>query len=97
MFDLSFLEILVIIIIATIFLKPQDVAPTLKSLGGMLAKLRRFSREIMDFIEEEIPTNLESDAPKTRIVKGQDGNDHTAYDVVEIAAMRPEKNTSSHD
>lgn len=74
MFDLSFSEILLVILAAVIFLKPEDVPAIMRKIGIIFGKVKAYTNEIMQAFED----------PYDKKVKGDDGNYYEAYDVNKI-------------
>ena len=48
MFGIGFSEIVVILLVMIIFIRPEDLPKTLRSLGRLYGKLRLIYKEIMD-------------------------------------------------
>ena len=48
MFGIGFSEIVVILLVMIIFIRPEDLPKTLRSLGRLYGKLKLIYKEIMD-------------------------------------------------
>ncbi|MDX1949230.1 MAG: hypothetical protein SFT90_01870 [Rickettsiales bacterium] len=81
MFDLSIWEILIVILGAIIFLKPEDFPVVIRAVAKIFRKIKNFSAEIYNLIFED---EIIKDVVKTTKIIGDDGKEHIAYDVNEI-------------
>lgn len=79
MFGLGFWEIVVILLVAVVFIRPQDLPKVARKMGRYYGKFRELSRTIsmkMRDIGDEF-TGLHGDNPKRRD-EGEDyNNDHS--------------------
>ncbi len=76
--ELSFWEIFVVVCAGVVFLKPEDLPKVIKVISETFRKIKSFSDEIMNMInEKEI-------APKMTKIIGDDGKEYQAYDLKEV-------------
>lgn len=54
MFEIGLDEILIVLIVAFIVLKPEDLFKTIKTAGRLIAKMQRIWRETKNEIESNI-------------------------------------------
>jgi Tat protein translocase TatB subunit len=76
MFDLSFSEILVVLVGIIIFIKPEDLPEIARFCGKFFGKIKNYYDEIIHTISHEIED--------TKEIKGDDGKLYKAYDVEKI-------------
>ncbi len=85
MFDFSFIEIFVVIVITLLVVKPEDVPGILRAIGRGLGKLKQISNEwasMLDDIGKDI--GAEEINREMRTVVDLDGEEREAYDVNEL-------------
>jgi Sec-independent protein translocase protein TatA len=86
MFDVGFIEFLLLGIAALIFIKPADWPQVIRKLTGLLHQLRHFGQEVTSEIHEIGQVAQE--------ITGLDGKKHIAYDVSaldDLGDITPEK------
>jgi len=77
MFNLSFSEILIVLIIALFVIKPEDLPKIIFKIRSFIDKIKKHYRNISQNIENQININdLE--------IKGQDNEYHKAYDLSDM-------------
>ncbi len=85
MLDVSFTELLLIVVVAVVFIGPKDLPVVLRALARGYAQLRRWMHEIHDMFEDlaresgldEAKRSLE----ETSWIEGDDGDMYEAYDL----------------
>lgn len=78
MLDLSIWEILIVLAVSVVILKPEDFPKVLRSIGHFFAKIKELSDEIYSLIKEE------EQKPRSAKIIGEDGLEHIAYDVEDV-------------
>ncbi len=86
MFDLSIWEVFLIVCAGVVFLKPEDLPKIIKTVSTIIKKVKSFSDEIMDLINEK------EYSPKLTKIIGQDGKEYDAYDLKEVFPEEENKN-----
>ncbi len=89
MFDISFGELILVVAIAIIFLKPEDVPKVLRAVAKAIRWVKETSREFTsifdDLAKESGIKDIERDLTiKPTLVKGDDGKYYEAYDLANI-------------
>jgi len=88
MFDLSLSEIIIIVVITLIVVKPEDVPGIMRSLGKALGKVKEMAREFTSAISDvSKDTGLSEVKSELREVVDLEGNIREAYDVSEIEKL----------
>ncbi len=88
MFDLSIWEILIVVLGAIIFLKPEDFPEVIRAIAKIFRKIKNYSTEIYNLIFED---EIIKETIKTTKIIGDDGKEHLAYDVNEILPKDKDK------
>lgn len=85
MFGVSLGEITVILLVALICIKPEDIPIYVGIYKKFLRKFKRLRQEVKDNIEEtlEIKKYTEEINEKIKTIVGEDGKDYIAYDLPE--------------
>jgi sec-independent protein translocase protein TatB len=82
MFDLSFAELALIVIVAVIFIGPKDLPVVLRALSKAMRYMRHLGRELKqafdDLSRESGIADIERDM---RLIKGDDGKLYESYDL----------------
>lgn len=89
MFDFSFAEILLIVVVAVVFIGPKELPAVIKAVSKAMRGMRAISKEIRQAFDElaeesglkETADQINSDV---RMIKGDDGKYYEAYDVTQI-------------
>ncbi len=82
MFDLSFAELALIIIVAVVFIGPKDLPVVLRALSKAMRSIRRFGQELkceFDKLSEE--AGVEDIRREVRMIRGDDGRLYESYDI----------------
>jgi len=90
MFDVSFGELALVVIVAIVAIGPKELPTALRATGKWLSQWRGLMNELREGWEElteEIPLE---DAPPKRI-RGDDGTYYEAYDVTDLEDMAPKR------
>lgn len=101
MFDLSFAEIIVVVVIAVMVMGPKELPVLLRALGRWLRKLRHFTNEFREYFSQldesgEMRALQEELREQARYVKGDEGELYRSYDLSDISdSSRKPKPTGS--
>lgn len=95
MFDLSFSEILLIVVMGVVFIKADDLPVVIRSMANFMKTLRGFVGEIKQTFDDishetglhDVKTELDADV---RMIKGDDGKYYESYDMPDISAQMSE-------
>ncbi len=101
MFDLSLAEILVIIVLAIIIIKPEDMPEIMRTIGKIIGKIKRMTREFTAIFDDvsgdikkdikEIQDEAEKAGYELHEITDQDGNIHKAYNIDDLEDMSNKK------
>jgi sec-independent protein translocase protein TatB len=97
MLDVAWSEILVIIIVAVILIKPKDLPIIAKAFGRIIRKIESWKREASNLATELTGEDTESSKlspPQTPIkyLLDMEGKMRVAYDVSELNKLRAKNN-----
>jgi sec-independent protein translocase protein TatB len=81
MLELSLSEILVIVVVALLVLKPEDVPGAMKSFGKFVGKAKRFTRQFTDILSDD------PNSTTAKKVLGDDGKYHEAFEPIDIDSL----------
>jgi sec-independent protein translocase protein TatB len=96
MFDLSFGEIALVLLVAVLFVGPKDVPVVVRSVSNAYRAVRRYLREIRAAFDEmakesglkDMADEFEGDV---RMIRGDDGKWYEAYDAPHTPVQKDEK------
>ena len=94
MLDLSFAELLVIVVGAVLFIRPSDVPVVLRAVVKAIRTIRHFwddmKRQVMNAIDEDesIKTIKEEVGGGRRFILDDTGNYREVYDVAELFELK---------
>lgn len=93
MFDLSFAELLLIVVVAVIFIGPKELPVVIRAVAKMMRGMRGVYKDIrkaFDDLAEESGLKESADAvnAEIRLIKGDDGNMYESYDVSKLENSR---------
>ncbi len=86
MFDISFAELLLVIIVAVVFIRPKDVPTVVRTIAKVMKSLRDFSHEVKQVFDDitreagagEIKKTLDAEM---QMIKGDDGKFYESYKI----------------
>lgn len=86
MFDISFGEILVIVVVAVLLIGPKDLPVVIRSVARGIGQMKRFVHDIKEAFSEVAEasgiTDLEAELDKQMtLIRGDDGKLYPAYDI----------------
>lgn len=98
MFDLGWTEILVLVVVALLVIKPEDLPGVMRAVGKTIRKIKAMARELTDAFEDITDDDIADSADKktsnkskntdhpenTKQILGDDGKFYTAYDISEL-------------
>lgn len=89
MFDLSLSEIILVILVALLVIKPKDVPVILRNFKEWKNKASHFKREALEYIKnidgaKEIHSELRSLKEEVKTIVDLDGNPQRVYDIDDI-------------
>ena len=93
MFNFSFSELLLIVVVAVVFIGPKDLPIVVKTIAKFMKQLRDFSHEIKTAFDDLAKESGVADIKETfeaemRMIKGDDGEMYESYHVPEIEAKK---------
>jgi Tat protein translocase TatB subunit len=97
MFDLSFAEILLVVIVAVIFIGPNELPVVIRTVAKFMRSMRSLARELRDVFDDLSRESGVKDAAddfhqEIRMIKGDDGKMYEAYDASHVmTARKPHK------
>lgn len=97
MFDISFSELLLILVVAVVFIGPKDLPIVIKTVARFIKHLRDFSHEIktaLDELSEEAGARDIKEVFETemRLIEGDDGKMYESYHIPELENKKTEEN-----
>lgn len=91
MFDLSFAELALIVVVAVIFIGPKELPVVIKAAGKALRTMRSLSRELRSIFDEiSRESGLEEaakDISEITMIRGDDGKMYEAYNVSHLKPL----------
>lgn len=86
MFDLSFAELALIVIVAVIFIGPKELPVVIRTIAKAMRSVRSLAKELhalFDDVGKESGLKEAADdiRGQTRMIKGDDGKMYESYDV----------------
>jgi len=98
MLDFSFGEILLVVTVAVVFLRPSDVPVVVRAVTKAVAQFKRLTRELRDAFHEvaresgveEIQQDIRREM---RAVTGEDGKEYVAYDIDDFLKKHDQPNS----
>jgi len=88
MFGISLPELLIIIIVALLILKPSDLPTIGRHYRSLLKSLNQVKSHVRSFYDQTHNFLLEQNEHKQSYIKGDDGRYHRAYDVEELQIVK---------
>lgn len=97
MFDFSFAELLLVIVVAVVFIQPKDFPVVIKTIAKAMVALRGIMHDIKQAFDDISRESGITDVKETldaemRLIKGDDGKMYESYQVSPL-----EKNVKKHD
>ncbi len=97
MFDFSFAELLLVIVVTVVFIQPKDFPVVIKAIAKAMKTLRGFTHDIKQIFDDISRESGITDVKETldaemRLIKGDDGKMYESYQVSPL-----EKNVKKHD
>lgn len=97
MFDFSFAELLLVIVVAAVFIQPKDFPVVIKAIAKAMKTLRGFMHDIKQTFDDISRESGIADVKETldtemRLIKGDDGKMYESYQVPPL-----EKNVKNND
>lgn len=101
MFDISFGEILVVIIVAIVFIGPKDMPVVIRAIVRGMVQIKRFCHEVKEMFDQiakesgisDIKDELDDDI---HYIRGNDGKLYPAYDMDDFIDKNNLPSTSRH-
>ncbi len=92
MFDLSWTELAVIIVIAVLVIKPEDLPEILKGASNIIKKIKNAGVEVRNFFDESLKeAGLKEEENNIRgHIKDLEGNLRETYDITDIKPLLKE-------
>ena len=97
MFDFSFSELLLVVVVALVFIGPKELPTVVRALAKAVRSLRGLAAQVQQLFDElakesgvkEVKQTLEQDM---KLIQGDDGQMYEAYDVetIKIATQNPD-------
>ncbi len=100
MFDLSLVELAVILLVVVLVIGPNELPVLLRTIGRVLNKIREFSEQLKSQLAlfdengemEKLRTELQE---RVTYIKGDDGNLYPSYDITDVVDTTCYADTSS--
>ncbi len=97
MLDFSFAELLLIVIVAVIFIKPGDLPVIIRAISKAMSSIRSLSNEVKQAFDDVARETGLHDAKQTldaelRMIQGDDGKMYESYDIKNILDKPAAKN-----
>lgn len=101
MFDFSFAEIALIVIVAVIFIGPEELPVVIKAVAKALRGIRALSHELKQALDDlSRESGLQEVAKEfhqeTQMIQGDDGQFYEAYDVKKVLPGAAKYDEKSH-
>jgi sec-independent protein translocase protein TatB len=89
MFDLSFAEVLLIVVVTVIFIGPKDLPVVVRAIARAMRSMRSLASELKQAFDELGKESGIQDVTDTlneevRLIKGDDGQFYEAHDVEKL-------------
>lgn len=89
MFDFSFAELLLVIVVAVIFIGPKELPVVVRAVAKAIRAVRSFTKEVrstIDQLAEEsgVKDTIESLDKEVKFIRGDDGTMYESYDVSKV-------------
>lgn len=88
MFDVSFTELLLVVIAAVVFIRPSDIPSVVNAVAKALKSVRGFVDEVKstfyDIGKEAGIDGIYEDLESVEMIKGDDGKYYEAYKIPDI-------------
>ena len=91
MFDLSLAEVALIIVVAVLFIGPNELPVVIRTVGKAMRTLRGFGKELRGVFDEiSRESGLEDIAKDVTMIKGDDGKMYEAYNMLPLPPKKEE-------
>lgn len=99
MFDFSFSELLLVVVVALVFIGPKELPTVVRALAKAVRSLRGLAAQVQQLFDElakesgvkEVKQTLEQDM---KLIQGDDGQMYEAYDVETIKIATQQTSTT---
>ena len=87
--DLSFAEILLVVVVAVLFIGPKELPVVMRALVKAIRWVKNVSRELRKMFdnlaqESGVKDTVDSFNAEIRLIKGDDGNLYESYDITSL-------------
>ncbi len=83
MFDFSFAEIAIVVVVAVLFIGPDELPVVIRAVGKAMRTIRGLTREMRELMEEITKesglNDVAKDLQEITMIKGDDGKMYEAY------------------
>lgn len=97
MFDLSLAELGLIVVVAVIFIGPEELPVVIRTISKAMLSIRGVAKELRDAFDDlSKESGVHDIANEMRMIKGDDGKMYESYHPVHISNI-PKKSDTPHD
>jgi Tat protein translocase TatB subunit len=102
MFDLSFAEVMLVVVVAVIFIGPKELPTVIRAIAKVMRSIRSLMNEVrgaFDGLAEEsgLKETAKGIEREVRMIKGDDGQMYESYDTSDLMIELPKKNIQPED
>jgi Tat protein translocase TatB subunit len=102
MFDLSFAEVMLVVVVAVIFIGPKELPTVIRAMARAMHSIRSLMNEIrgaFDSLAEEsgLKETAEGIEREVRMIEGDDGKMYESFDTSDLMIEVPKKATPTTD
>ncbi len=82
MLDFSFSELLLVVVVAVVFLRPKDVPVVVRACAKIMAQFKALTAELRGAFDDLArESGVEQVKKEMRVITGDDGKPYEAYDL----------------
>lgn len=94
MFDFSFAELLLIVVVAVIFIGPKDLPVVVRAVARFLSQFKAMAGELKTAFDDLAKESGLHEAEDTfrrevKMIAGDDGEDYESYDISDLTDKKP--------
>lgn len=95
MFDLSFGEILLVVVVTVIFIGPKELPVVVRALAKLMRYLKSVANDFRKMFDELADESGVKDIEREiKLIKGDDGNMYESYDMTAIETKKTNENSA---
>ena len=94
MFDFSFAELLLVVVVAVVFIGPKELPVVVRALAQAIRAIRSLGTQAHQMFDELLKETGVSDVAETlqkdiTLIKGDDGQMYESYDISNVMLPKP--------